>query len=637
MRTIKVLLLAVLVVAVMAGAGYAAQRVALAELFTSTTCSPCVAGNANLTAITKDHFLDLAVIRYHMNWPAPGTDPYYAANPTENGGRRRYYWPGSAYVPHLVCDGDTSEALDYGARITNALAVAAPAELNMSVVFDTLTRTGTLTWMAKATDPISLGKLRLRIAITESDLHYTGTNGDPVHEQVMRDMVPDTLGDTLTLIAAGDSVVRSTPFAINAGWVLDNCEIVAFIQSDSIVNPGRRRTVLQAVKSIFYSKLVLTSSSITENGGNSNGYIEPGENANLVWNVQNQGGDGIDASIVASESDPYVTLGNPSQSMSAVSQGDTFSNAAAPCDITVDPTTPNGHQVSIVITKSVTSGLTQHTRVTVDTLTFIVGVPVTGFIEDFEGDLSRWTRTGSGGTVNWDTTSATSHSSTHSMTDSRAGNYANSINRYIQLVNGIDLTAYNAATLSWWERYSTESGWDFCYPEYSRNNTTWTALVPGYAGSATTWAQRSVDITALCDTSHNFKVRFRLQSDGAVVDDGWYVDDIMIQGYIPTGVTGKPENPSATITCLLPCYPNPARGSVAFSYQLKEPGNVCLAVYDITGRLVQTLVKGKQNAGSHSVAWNGCNERGQNAASGVYFYKLTTGSYSAVKKLTMLK
>jgi len=636
MRTIKVVMLAILAVAIMTTVGYAAQRVALAELFTSTTCSPCVAGNANLTAITKDHSMDLAVIRYHVWWPSIG-DPFYAADSMESKARKTYYWPGSAYVPHLVCDGDTSEALDYGVRITNALTVSAPAELTMSVVFDTLSRTGTLTWMAKATDPISLGKLHLRIAITESDLHYTGSNGDPVHQQVMRDMVPDALGDTLTLTAAGDSVVRSTPFAVNSGWVLDNCEIVAFIQSDSIINPGRLRPVLQAVKSIFYSTLVLTSNSITENGGNGNGYIEPGEQADLVWNVQNQGGDGTDVSIVATESDPYVTLGSASQSSSTIGQGGTVSNSAVPCDITVDPTAPNGHQVSIIITKSVTSGLTQHARVTVDTLTFIVGVPVSAFIEDFEGDLSRWTKSGTGGTVNWDTTSATSHSSTHSMTDSRAGNYANSINRYLQLVTGINLTVYNAATLSWWERYSTESGWDFCYPEYSRNNTTWTVLVPGYAGSATGWAQRSVDITALCDTSHNFKVRFRLQSDGAVVDDGWYVDDVMIQGYIPTGVTGLPENPPAATTRLLPCYPNPVRGQVAFSYQLKEPSNVCLSVYDIAGRLVRTLASGAKESGSFSVVWDGRNDQEAKVASGVYFYKLTTGSYSAVKKLTILK
>jgi len=111
-----------------------------------------------------------------------------------------------------------------------------------------------------------------------------------------------------------------------------------------------------------------------------------------------------------------------------------------------------------------------------------------------------------------------------------------------------------------------------------------------------------------------------------------------IDYYELTGVTGEPAVTGPALkTQLLPCYPNPGSDRVNISYNLQADEQVSLAVYDITGRLVQTLVNGKQTAGSHSIAWNGCNDRGQKAASGIYFYKLTTGSYSAVKKLTMLK
>jgi hypothetical protein len=55
-------------------------------------------------------------------------------------------------------------------------------------------------------------------------------------------------------------------------------------------------------------------------------------------------------------------------------------------------------------------------------------------------------------------------------------------------------------------------------------------------------------------------------------------------------------------------------------------------VYDILGNLITTLVDSEQEAGYYSVKWNA-----GNLASGVYFYALNSGSYSAVKKLLLMK
>jgi thiol-disulfide isomerase/thioredoxin len=105
-----------------------------------------------------------------------------------------------------------------------------------------------------------------------------------------------------------------------------------------------------------------------------------------------------------------------------------------------------------------------------------------------------------------------------------------------------------------------------------------------------------------------------------------------------TGVEGSPDPADAGLrTQLLPCHPNPAGGQVSFSYRLNSPGQVSLNIYDIAGRLVHSLVDEKQNAGAHTVTWNGANEGGQRLASGIYFYKLTAGGYSAVKKITILR
>ncbi len=79
-------------------------------------------------------------------------------------------------------------------------------------------------------------------------------------------------------------------------------------------------------------------------------------------------------------------------------------------------------------------------------------------------------------------------------------------------------------------------------------------------------------------------------------------------------------------------YPNPFNPTTVISYQLSAVSNVTLKVYDILGRLVTTLVSEKQSAGSYSVTFDG-----SRLASGVYFYRLTAGSYTAIKKLVLLK
>jgi hypothetical protein len=94
----------------------------------------------------------------------------------------------------------------------------------------------------------------------------------------------------------------------------------------------------------------------------------------------------------------------------------------------------------------------------------------------------------------------------------------------------------------------------------------------------------------------------------------------------------RPEVGLPTFTSLDQNYPNPFNATTNISFNLAEAGNVSLNVYDITGRLVTTLVDGQMDAGQHVVAWDG-----SNVSSGVYFYKLSTGDYTATKSMNLLK
>ena len=83
---------------------------------------------------------------------------------------------------------------------------------------------------------------------------------------------------------------------------------------------------------------------------------------------------------------------------------------------------------------------------------------------------------------------------------------------------------------------------------------------------------------------------------------------------------------------LLQNYPNPFNPTTTIKYGLIKQTNVELTVYDALGRLIKTLVKGNQSAGYHEVTFNG-----QELSSGVYYYRITAGEFSEVKKMVLIK
>lgn len=64
---------------------------------------------------------------------------------------------------------------------------------------------------------------------------------------------------------------------------------------------------------------------------------------------------------------------------------------------------------------------------------------------------------------------------------------------------------------------------------------------------------------------------------------------------------------------------------------------VTLRIYDVSGRLVRTLVEGPQEAGQKTVTWNGRDDRGRNVASGVYFYRLQAPGYRKTLKMILVQ
>ena len=83
--------------------------------------------------------------------------------------------------------------------------------------------------------------------------------------------------------------------------------------------------------------------------------------------------------------------------------------------------------------------------------------------------------------------------------------------------------------------------------------------------------------------------------------------------------------------------PNPFNPSTAIGYQLPEAGQVRLAVYNLLGQEVRVLVNERRDAGLFSATWDGTDALGRRVASGIYLYRIQAGSFSAIKRMLLLK
>ncbi len=96
------------------------------------------------------------------------------------------------------------------------------------------------------------------------------------------------------------------------------------------------------------------------------------------------------------------------------------------------------------------------------------------------------------------------------------------------------------------------------------------------------------------------------------------------------------------MTALHRNYPNPFNPETWIPYQLATAAEVTLTIYDMNGQLVRGLPVGHQGAGiyqsrSRAVYWDGRNQRGETVASGLYFYTLTAGDFTATRRMVILK
>jgi hypothetical protein len=84
-------------------------------------------------------------------------------------------------------------------------------------------------------------------------------------------------------------------------------------------------------------------------------------------------------------------------------------------------------------------------------------------------------------------------------------------------------------------------------------------------------------------------------------------------------------------------YPNPFNPSTKIAFALPRAGNVTVAIYNIVGQKVATLLEDYRPAGRFEVTWDGKDSRGNAVGSGIYFYRLHTGEISLTKRMLFVK
>ena len=92
-----------------------------------------------------------------------------------------------------------------------------------------------------------------------------------------------------------------------------------------------------------------------------------------------------------------------------------------------------------------------------------------------------------------------------------------------------------------------------------------------------------------------------------------------------------------TVYALSQNYPNPFNPTTTIDYSIPKSGNVELVIFNMAGQKVRTLVNSRQDAAFYKVVWDGRNDNGESVASGLYFYRIVSGNFSKIDKMTLIK
>lgn len=137
-----------------------------------------------------------------------------------------------------------------------------------------------------------------------------------------------------------------------------------------------------------------------------------------------------------------------------------------------------------------------------------------------------------------------------------------------------------------------------------------------------------------------YRVWVPISRNGSAMDDGvdYSVNSSCSSGFAKLALDDNaPSNLIPEGYSLKQNYPNPFNPTTTIRFNLPEEAQLTLKIYNSTGQLVQVLATGQMSAGKHELVWNATDISGNQVASGMYLYRLTTGHFTQTRKMLLMR
>jgi hypothetical protein len=426
--------------------------------------------------------------------------------------------------------------------------------------------------------------------------------------------------------------------------------------------------------------ITFLKTTVHDEGGNNNGFIDPGETVDLTATLKNIGGVNFNTlNTTLYSSDPYITIDDNSGYFGSLLIDSTKENTSDPYTITASPSAPEGHPApcEIIINDG---GFAD----TVDATLYIGKKHYYLWNPDptpTQGQYMHTALAALGYSGDYGTTLAADlhiyqavlvtsgiYPSYYNIT--AGSGEATQIENYLQNDGGRVYMEGNP----WYINPVYFGGHDFG-PVFGIDGLMYyyNAMGPlaGQTGTFTTgmsfnYTQEGTEYNDYVNTTGTGFVIFNDTNNGyhvAVANDaGTYrtvgssfqlgclvdatppstrsvlIDSIMkffgIQ--LNPGVEERPQNESAQDPEFISVFPNPCTNELAISYSIHASMDVLLSVYDATGRQITTLVEQTLPAGVHAATWHVSDNHGRTVPAGIYFMKLEAGTTCDIQKVVVL-
>lgn len=395
--------------------------------------------------------------------------------------------------------------------------------------------------------------------------------------------------------------------------------------------------------------LVLQNYAVVEQNGNGDGNIDPGEQFQIQLTLFNRGAPATNVSGTLTTAEPGVSIQQATSSFGTMGAESPATGTPPFLASLSSASTTDG--IPFLVALQSQSG-------------FLGSVPVAVGVNDVLESF-RWNHDSIsfGYGDQWHITTQRNHTAGGRyswLCGVDGGSYANLLDAGL-VTRSIPLATVDAVRFWHWidaEDDANQTAWDGGIVEASVDGGPFIQITPdgGYPytiiqnaaspfapgtpcfSGTFGWAQVRFDLTGLSGTE--VRLRFRFGSDGYVTGEGWYIDDVVVEGTIASDVAQETPSAAPAGLFLAPPVPNPAQGAVGVQFIQPAGRGVRLSLIDAAGRLISEWsypAASADRATQRELRWGGRGSNGRAVPSGVYFFHLEGGEAAQSRRLLWIR